>query len=131
MYFVRSGVARRLLNELHAGGEAEFGVDVGEVVCTVSRPDRRWHAVKATIGTTAPSVELAHVVHAVSLSPGQTYWLRDRASVESRGMGEVYLAKHPRLPRRDALKVLSAAPSGTRIQLSDSRTAESDGNNFS
>jgi serine/threonine-protein kinase len=24
----------------------------------------------------------------------------------SRGMGEVYLAEHPRLPRRDALKVL-------------------------
>ncbi|MCX6481086.1 MAG: serine/threonine protein kinase, partial [Mycobacterium sp.] len=27
------------------------------------------------------------------------------------GMGEVYLAQHPRLPRRDALKVLGAAVS--------------------
>src|ERR1700740_1687178 len=27
----------------------------------------------------------------------------------SEGMGEVYLAQHPRLPRRDALKVLPAA----------------------
>ena len=25
------------------------------------------------------------------------------------GMGEVYLAQHPRLPRRDALKILSSA----------------------
>lgn len=28
--------------------------------------------------------------------------------LRSRGMGEVYLAQHPRLPRRDALKVLPA-----------------------
>jgi serine/threonine-protein kinase len=32
----------------------------------------------------------------------------------SGGMGEVYLARHPRLPRRDALKILPAAVSADR-----------------
>ena len=30
------------------------------------------------------------------------------------GMGEVYLAQHPRLPRQDALKILSSASDGRR-----------------
>jgi len=32
----------------------------------------------------------------------------------SGGMGEVYLVQHPRLPRQDALKILSAAPAADR-----------------
>ena len=31
------------------------------------------------------------------------------------GMGEVYLAEHPRLPRRDALKILPAAIRQIRV----------------
>ena len=42
---------------------------------------------------------------AVGLSLGQYRIVRP---LGRGGMGEVYLARHPRLPRRDALKVLSA-----------------------
>jgi serine/threonine protein kinase, bacterial len=41
------------------------------------------------------------------LSVGETFaGYRILQVVGSGGMGEVYLAQHPRLPRRDALKVL-------------------------
>jgi serine/threonine protein kinase, bacterial len=47
------------------------------------------------------------------LSAGQTFaGYRIVRLIGSGGMGEVYLAEHPRLPRRDALKVLSADISG-------------------
>jgi serine/threonine protein kinase, bacterial len=43
------------------------------------------------------------------LSGGQTFaGYRTIRLLGSGGMGEVYLAEHPRLPRRDALKVLPA-----------------------
>src|SRR3981081_3561169 len=43
------------------------------------------------------------------LSSGETFaGFRIVRLLASGGMGEVYLAEHPRLPRRDALKVLPA-----------------------
>lgn len=45
----------------------------------------------------------------VSLSPGESFaGFRVIKSLGAGGMGHVYLVEHPRLPRREALKVLSA-----------------------
>ncbi|EHB48866.1 serine/threonine protein kinase [Mycolicibacterium rhodesiae JS60] len=54
-------------------------------------------------------------MHSMSLVPGTVfagYTVVDE--VGSGGMGEVYRVEHPRLPRRDALKVLPAALTGDR-----------------
>src|SRR5712672_2784505 len=51
----------------------------------------------------------------MSLAAGQTfagYTILRRLGAG--GMGEVYLVQHPRLPRRDALKVLPAAVTADR-----------------
>jgi serine/threonine-protein kinase len=49
------------------------------------------------------------------MSPGQTFaGYRIVRVLGSGGVGEVYLAEHPRLPRRDALKVLRADVSAER-----------------
>ncbi len=40
------------------------------------------------------------------------------------GMGEVYLAQHPRLPRQDALKILSAASTNDEFRARFTREAE-------
>ena len=45
----------------------------------------------------------------VALEPGSTFaGYRIERRLGTGGMGAVYLAKHPRLPRRDALKILDA-----------------------
>jgi len=43
----------------------------------------------------------------------------------SAGMGEVYLAEHPRLPRREALKILSSTVSAD-TEFRDRFTREAD-----
>ena len=49
------------------------------------------------------------------LPDGQTFaGYRILRMLGSGGMGEVYLAQHPRLPRTDALKVLGADVSANR-----------------
>jgi serine/threonine protein kinase len=50
----------------------------------------------------------AYLYHSpMPLAPGETFaGYRILRQIGSGGMGEVYLAEHPRLPRRDALKVL-------------------------
>src|SRR3990170_3272311 len=40
------------------------------------------------------------------------------------GMGEVYLAQHPRLPRQDALKILSSASTNDEFRARFIREAE-------
>jgi hypothetical protein len=50
------------------------------------------------------------VVSAGALEEWCAVWgLSDTAIAWGRGMGEVYLAQHPRLPRLDAIKILPAA----------------------
>jgi serine/threonine protein kinase, bacterial len=54
-------------------------------------------------------------MHIMSLAPGTVFaGYRIVEELGSGGMGEVYSVAHPRLPRRDALKVLPAALTGDR-----------------
>lgn len=56
------------------------------------------------------------------LSMGETFaGFRIVRPLGAGGMGEVYLAEHPRLPRRDALKVLPADVSADLSSLLDGR----------
>ncbi|MGB8390953.1 serine/threonine-protein kinase [Mycobacterium sp.] len=52
----------------------------------------------------------------MTLAPGDVFaGYRIVRLLGSGGMGEVYLAQHPRLPRRDALKILSSAVSADTV----------------
>ncbi len=52
----------------------------------------------------------------MTLTPGDVFaGYRIVRLLGSGGMGEVYLAEHPRLPRRDALKILSSAVSADTV----------------
>ncbi len=52
----------------------------------------------------------------MTLEPGEMFaGYTIVALIGAGGMGEVYLAEHPRLPRRDALKILSNAISADRV----------------